>query len=208
MAEPAARHEDLPHAADAEQPHRVDAPVPVVEVADDAGAGGVGGPDGEVDALGRADGHRMGAELVVDAGVVAFAEEVEVVVGDDAAVAIRVVDLGDVAAGIRDLEAVVDVHAGVGRLGERRFVDADRMASGHRDRRQAVADDADGFGGGKAGADDEPAALDVRTEDRERIGVECAGDGVEGRGHRAASKPAPVKASAVRSSHGAYIAAA
>ena len=157
----------------------MDAPVPVVEVADDAGAGGVGGPDGEVHALGRADGHRVGAELVVDAGVVAFAEEVEVVVGDDAAVAIRVVDLGDVAAGIRDLQAVVDVHAGVRRLGERGFVDADRMAPRHRHRGQAIADDADGFGRGEAGADGQPAALDVRTEHRERIGVECAGDGVE-----------------------------
>ncbi len=158
----------------------MDAPVPVVEVADDAGAGGVGGPDGEVHALGRADGHRVGAELVVDAGVVALAEEIEVVVGDDAAVAIGVVDLGDVAAGIRDLEAVVDVHAGVRRLGERGLVDADRMAPRHGHRGQAVADDADGLGRGEAGADDQPAALDVRAEDRERIGVVGAGDGVEG----------------------------
>ena len=158
----------------------MDAPVPVVEVADDADAGGVGGPDGEVHALGRADRHRVRAELVVDAGVVAFAEEVEVVVGDDAAVAIRIVDLGDVAAGIRDLEAIVDVHVGVGVSGNVASKTPHRMASGHRDRGHAIADDADGFGRGQTGADDQAAALDVRTEDGERIGVAGAGDGVEG----------------------------
>ena len=84
VAVPEARHghEDLPHAADAETAHQVHAPVPVVEVADDADARGVGGPDGEVDAFGRAERHRVGAELVVNPGVVAFAEQIEIVVGD------------------------------------------------------------------------------------------------------------------------------
>jgi hypothetical protein len=72
----------------------VHAPVPVVEVADDARAGGVRGPDGEVHAFGRADRHRVRAELVVDPCVVAFPEEIQVVVGDDAAAAIGVVDPG------------------------------------------------------------------------------------------------------------------
>ena len=47
-------NEDLPDAAGHEQPHRVDASVPAVEVADDADALGVGRPDGEVHAGGRA----------------------------------------------------------------------------------------------------------------------------------------------------------
>ena len=69
------------------------ASVPAVEVADDADAGGVGGPDGEMDALGRTDRHRVRAELVVDARVIAFAEQVQVVVGDHPAEAVGIVDV-------------------------------------------------------------------------------------------------------------------
>ena len=85
--------EDLPDAARLEPPHRVDAAVPRVEVADDADALGVGRPDAEMHAGGLADAHRVRAELVVDARVLALREQVGVVLGDDAAVAIRVVDL-------------------------------------------------------------------------------------------------------------------
>ena len=73
--------------------HRVRAAVPAVEVADDADALRVRRPDREVHAVGVADAHRVRAELVVDAGVVALAEQIEIEVGDDAAVPIRVVDL-------------------------------------------------------------------------------------------------------------------
>ena len=83
------------------------AAVPRVEVADDADAIRVGCPDGEVHAGGAADRHRVRAELVVDAGVLALAEQIEVVVGDDAAVAIRIVDLDGRAAVIRDAQAVI-----------------------------------------------------------------------------------------------------
>ena len=107
MAAPRRRREDLPHAAGAERAHRVHAPVPVVEVADDADAGRVRGPDREVNAFDAADRHRMRAELVVDAGVIAFAEEIEIVVGEHPAEAVGVVDLGGVPAGIVDPQAVV-----------------------------------------------------------------------------------------------------
>ena len=179
MAEPAARHEDLPHAAHAEPPHRVHAAVPVVEVADDAGARGVGGPDGEVDAFRRADGHRVGAKLVVDAGVIALAEEVEVVVGDDAAESIRIVDLRGVVAGVGHTEAIVDIDIGIRRLWKRGLVDAGRMASRHDDRRHAAADDAHRLGRRQARAYHESPTLHVWTEHGERIGVERAGDGVK-----------------------------
>ena len=46
-------HENLPDAGGREQPHRVDAAVPAVEVADDADAIGVGRPHGEVHARRR-----------------------------------------------------------------------------------------------------------------------------------------------------------
>ena len=91
-----------------EQPHRVDAAVPAVEVADHADAIGVGRPHARnatpvvvptVDAV--------RAELLEGAEVRAFAEQMQIEVGEDAAVAIRIVDLDDVIAGEGDAEAVV-----------------------------------------------------------------------------------------------------
>ena len=71
----------------------MDASVPAVEIADHADALGVGRPDREVDAVGVADAQRVRAELVVDPGVVPFAEQIEIEIGDDAAVPVRIVDL-------------------------------------------------------------------------------------------------------------------
>src|SRR6185436_17468292 len=66
------RNEDLPYAARAQGPHGMAASVPVVEVADDADALGVGRPDSEVHPGGRSDPHGMRAELLVNAGVIAL----------------------------------------------------------------------------------------------------------------------------------------
>ena len=49
------RHEQFPDAAGNVLAHRVAAAVPVVEVADDADAGGIGRPDGEVHAVDAVD---------------------------------------------------------------------------------------------------------------------------------------------------------
>ena len=100
-------NEDLPDAAGHQQPHRVDAAVPPVEVADDADAIGVRRPDREVHAGRRADGDAMRAELLERAVVRPLAEQVQIEVGQHAAVAVRIVDLDDVVAGIGDAQAVV-----------------------------------------------------------------------------------------------------
>ena len=76
----------------------MDAAVPAVEVADHADAIGVGRPHREVHADGRADGDAVRAELLERAVMGALAEQVEIEVGQDAAVAIGIVDLDDVAA--------------------------------------------------------------------------------------------------------------
>jgi len=52
--------------------------IPIVEIADDADALGVRGPDGEACAGDAVDGAEMGAEFVVDAAFVAFAEQIEI----------------------------------------------------------------------------------------------------------------------------------
>ena len=59
-------------------PHNVPPAVPVVEAADDRDAAGARGPDREAHALDAFERHRVGAELLVEVMVVAFAEEVEV----------------------------------------------------------------------------------------------------------------------------------
>ena len=52
--------------------------VPAVEVADDGDVLGRRGPDGEVGAGGAVARHRVGAELLVEAGVRALVEQVQV----------------------------------------------------------------------------------------------------------------------------------
>ena len=93
------RDEDFPDAGRHEQPHRVHAAVPPVEVADHADAIGVRRPHGEVHAGRRADRDPVRAELLEDAMVRAFAEQVQIEIGEHAAVAIRIVDLDRVIAG-------------------------------------------------------------------------------------------------------------
>ena len=57
------------------------AAVPVVEIADQAHAGGVGGPDGEIHAVDAVDLPQLGPEPVVALPVPAFVQQVTVVVG-------------------------------------------------------------------------------------------------------------------------------
>ena len=154
---------------DAERAHRMHASVPAVEVADDADAMGVGRPDGEVDAVGAADAQRVRAELVVDAGVVALAEQVEIEVGDDAAVAVR------------DRRARSGARPGRSRAGDSR---------GRRARLRAIASNTPsgclasiitaGAPGrvistrsapGSTARTTRPRSVGMRTEDRERIGM-------------------------------------
>jgi hypothetical protein len=79
------RDEGIPDAAGPEVAHGMLAAVPAVEVPDHADPPAVGGPDTEVHACDAVDGDGVRAELVVDAGVVAFAEQVQVIVRDDPA---------------------------------------------------------------------------------------------------------------------------
>ena len=108
----------------------MDAAVPAVEVADDADARGVRRPDREVHAGGAAERHRVRAELVVDAGVLAFAEQIEVVVGEHPPVAIRIVDLR--ATRRRRTSLAGDSRESASSPGMQRFEDAGRMPPRHR----------------------------------------------------------------------------
>ncbi len=77
------RQEQLPEAAGAEVAHRVDAAVPVVEIADDGHAPRVGRPDDEAVAARAVDLGRARPHLLPGAQPVALAEQIGFVVGDD-----------------------------------------------------------------------------------------------------------------------------
>ena len=100
-----------------EQPHRVDAAVPAVEVADHADAIGVRRPHREMHAGGRPDADAMRAELLEHAMMRAFAEQMQIEIGQHAAVAVGIVDLDDVIAGEGDAQTIVrDLRGGPASL--------------------------------------------------------------------------------------------
>jgi len=101
------RNEDLPDPARRQQPHRVHASVPRVEIADHAHAIRIGSPDGEVHAGGRADRRPMRAELFERAMMRPFAQQMQIEVGEHAAVAVRVVDLDNVFPRVCDAEPII-----------------------------------------------------------------------------------------------------
>ena len=120
----------VPRRRSAEIPHRVDAAVPPVEVADDAHALARSAPTPR---SARRSSCRSGcgarpASRTRGAACLR-AKQVQIEVGDDAAVTIRIVDLAGVAAGIRDEQAVVGNPAGRIELG---FKDRRSGAARHR----------------------------------------------------------------------------
>ena len=86
------RHEDFPEAV-AAHPHGMAAAIPEIEVADHADAPGVGGKHHEGDPGDSFEHQRMGAELVVEMQMRAFAEQIEIEIGQHRRKAVRVLDL-------------------------------------------------------------------------------------------------------------------
>ena len=75
--------------------------VPEIEVADHADAPGVGREHHERDAIDAFERHRMRAELVVEAQMGAFAEQIKIEIGQDRRKAIGVFEIDDVVAEAR-----------------------------------------------------------------------------------------------------------
>ena len=75
------RHEQLPKTAGNVLPHGMPAAVPVVEIADHAHTGGVGGPDGEIHPVDAVDPPQLRPQPVVALPVPALVQQVAVVVG-------------------------------------------------------------------------------------------------------------------------------
>ena len=170
----------------------MDARVPAVEVADDADPLRVGRPHRELHAVGLAVADRPGAEGLVGALVRPFAPQVAVELAEDGAVAIGVVDHGDVAVMAGDPEAIVE--RGHRRPDEMRLEDAVVVHPGHRRRLAAgLIDDLDRTCPGMDRADDHlgrPVRTGVQTEHGERIAMAAGSQRVQlvewqqGTGHR------------------------
>ncbi len=86
------RDEELPDAAGDVLLHGMTAAIPSIEVADDADAGGVGGPDGEVDAIDTVHVAQLRAESAVASPVSALSEQIQIVVAQQRRKGIRIVN--------------------------------------------------------------------------------------------------------------------
>ena len=149
---PDAGEEHLPHTARPHRPHRVEAAVPPVEVADHPGRLGVGRPHRERRAGHPAVHADVGAEHLPQPLVAALADEVDVEVADRGPEPVRVVH-GERQLAVRDLEAVL------GHLGARHLdlEDPCRVDERHRHRRAVGQHDAGPGGVGAEGPDHDRA---------------------------------------------------
>ncbi len=99
LALPGIGHEQLPDAAFDPLAHRVAAAVPVVEGTHDADTGSVGRPDREGRAVHAFQRRRMGAQLLVEAEMIALGQEVDVELAQDRRETVGVVDVLDAGVG-------------------------------------------------------------------------------------------------------------
>ena len=105
--------EQLPDPRRAERAHRVQPPVPAVEVPDDADRARRRRPDGEADALDAVELADVRAEPAVELLVAALAGEVEVELAERGRNAVRVVERERAPARVVDLEPVAERQLGV-----------------------------------------------------------------------------------------------
>ncbi len=87
---PRSGHEQFPHPAPEQTPHRMDAAIPAIEIAHHAHAVRVRRPDREIDAVHSADVAQLRAELLPELEIVALGKEMQIHLAHDRPVAIRV----------------------------------------------------------------------------------------------------------------------
>ena len=181
-------NEDLPDAGRHQQPHRVHAAIPEVEVADDADAIRVRRPDREMHAGRGPDGDAVSAELFEHTEMRPLAEQMQIEIGQHAAVPVRVVDLDHVIARICDAKPVIGRAGWLGGvLRQADLFDPDleqsRRVTLHHRHERASRDEPqiDRAPGGLERAHHDRAALLVRTDHREGVAMAAADEGGEGR---------------------------
>ena len=162
-------HEQLP-IADAAHPHRMPPRIPEVEIADHADAPRVGREHHEGDAGNAVQRHRMRAELVVDALMGAFAEQIEIEVGQHRRKAIGIVEIDH---GVAEAGAQL---VALGAVRQRADEQAGVMNARERRRLAVLADRLDIGGLRQEGAHDVAVALGMQAEIMEGIGVAAFDD--------------------------------
>ena len=157
-------HEQLPIAG-AAHAHRMPPRIPEVEIADHADPPRIGRQHHEGHPVDAVERHRMGAELVVEALMGAFAEQIEVEIGEDGRKAIGVVefDHGVAEAGAQ-LVALGAVRQGAGE--QAGIVDPRKLR-----RFAMLADRLDVRGFGQERAHHGTIALGMQAEIVKGIGV-------------------------------------
>src|SRR5436190_3943546 len=121
-----ARDKNFPDAGLAKRTHQVETAIPIVEVADDADALGVGGPDGEAGAGHAINSAQLGAQLIIDAELLALAEQIQIRFADGGQEGIGIARAMHLAGAIRDYQliSVNTVCGGGGAFENLRFGDA------------------------------------------------------------------------------------
>ena len=100
-------NEEFPDAAGRQHPHGMNAAVPAVEVADDADALPVWRPHRKVHTCGRSDRDSMRAQLFERSMMCAFAQQMQVEIGQDPPVAVWIVEIDRVIARICHAQAII-----------------------------------------------------------------------------------------------------
>ena len=163
------RHEQFP-IADAAHPHRMPPRIPEIEIADHADPPRIGREHHEGDAVDAVERHRMRAELVVEPLMGAFAEQIQIEVGQDRRKAIGVVEIDD---GVAEAGAqLVALRAVRQRAGEQAGV----VDARQRCRLAVLVDRLDLGGLRQERAHHGLVALGVQAEIVKRIGVAAFDD--------------------------------
>ncbi len=168
--------EQLPDPGRAERAHRVQAPVPRVEVADDADRARRRGPDGERHALDAVDLEHVRAELLVELLVAPLAGQVEVDLPQRGQERVRVAHRERPALAVLDVELVAQRQS---RARHRALEDAAGVAQLELDRVAALGSGDDLGGVGPVGADHHAAVLGMRAEQPVRLGEVAVDDGLD-----------------------------
>jgi hypothetical protein len=127
----------------------MDAAVPVIVVSDHGDPARTGGPDREGDAADAVHLTQMGAKAMMDAVVVALADQVEVLLGDRGQETVRVLDLMADSLGIKRPERIGEGR----RQGQGDLEDVGVQEAVHPDRRLSRANQLTAGGSGKQGPD-------------------------------------------------------
>ncbi len=175
--------EEFPDAGRATRAHGMDTAVPAIHIADDADARRGRRPYGEMCAGDTGDSVKVCAEFFVGVKMAAFADEVEIEVGEEKREGVRIENLEGFTVGA-ELNFVA-AWLGGGRLVGRPdgFEEAFRTefdaVGNFRRRHGGILEDDAGFGGPRNQETNRPAFRDgMRAEDAEGVGVGCGEEGI------------------------------